>query len=112
MHKPPKSNTAGEGTRIEFIPYTGSEKRLSARKPTQDLSNLKLGVHGQSVTCMVHNISETGALLETSIRDLPDRFILENPNENLRKLCRIVWSCGELTGVEFVNSSSATAEIR
>lgn len=104
MKPEPSSGPELVNTRIEFLPLE-DDRRLAPRFPTRELSSLQTGPAGKTITCMVHNLSETGAMIETSIRDLPKRFILDNPNRKLRKLCRIVWSCGDLTGVEFIATS-------
>ena len=91
-----------ETARIEFITPIADDRRRSPREEARDLSSLTLNVNDRPVTCLVHNISETGAMIETSVRDLPARFILDNPTKKLRVLCRVVWSCKGLTGVEFI----------
>ena len=80
---------------------SNSERRTAPRKKTEDLSSIVVNVNGRIITCMVHNISETGAMIQTSTRELPQRFILDNPNEGIRRACRVIWSKGDLTGVEF-----------
>ena len=54
------------------------------------------------VTCMVHNISATGAAL--SIRQpsiLPDAFVLVLEMEHRRRPCHVVWRRGNRIGVTF-----------
>ncbi len=82
-----------------------SDRRIAPRKPTEDLSSIVVDIDGRKITCMVHNISATGAMIQTSIRDLPRRFILDNPNEGIRRACRVVWSKDDLTGIEFLTTS-------
>lgn len=104
MKPEPSFGAKSLNARIELIPAK-DDRRDAPRIPTKDISSLETGRSGQSITCLVHNLSDTGAMIETSTRTLPKRFILDNPNRNLRKLCRIVWSCGDLTGVEFIGSN-------
>ena len=96
--------TEPETANIEFISTSETDRRRTPREDTSDLSSLKVGVNGRPITCLVHNISATGAMIETSVSDLPQRFILDNPTKNIRALCRIVWSCRGLSGVEFINA--------
>lgn len=102
MHQARFQKSDPARARIEFVPITENDRRDRPRKPTRDLSSLRTGPADPAITCMVHNLSETGAMIETSTRDLPERFILDNPAQNIRKLCRVVWSCGGLTGLEFI----------
>lgn len=103
MTNPTYSETPNSRAHIELMSSKPNDRRTATRKPTKDLSSLKVGMKGPTITCMVHNVSETGALIETSTRELPERFILDNPDQGIRKLCRVVWSYGQLTGVEFLN---------
>ena len=78
------------------------ERRRSTRVPVNDLSEI-LNEKGKSVCgCVVHNLSETGAMLEVSHQDLPKRFVLANRKKNTKAACSIVWQCGGLVGVEFL----------
>ena len=80
----------------------GPERRRSERVPVNDLSEI-LNEKGKSVCgCVVHNLSETGAMLEVSQQDLPKRFVLANRKKNTKAACSIVWQCGGLVGVEFL----------
>ena len=81
------------------------ERRIVPRKQTEDLSSIVVSIDGRTITCLVHNISETGAMVQTSVRDLPQRFVLDNPNEGIRRVCRVIWVDGDMTGVEFVKTS-------
>lgn len=82
------------------------DRRIAPRKRTEDLSSIVVDIDGRKITCMVHNISKTGAMIQTSLRELPRRFILDNPKEGIRRACRVIWSEGDLTGIEFVKTDS------
>ena len=82
-----------------------NERRIAPRKHTEDLSSIVVSVDGRTITCLVHNISATGAMIQTSTRDLPKRFVLDNPNEGIRRACRVIWEEGDMTGIEFVKST-------
>lgn len=81
------------------------DRRIAPRKQTEDLSSIVASVDGRAITCLVHNISATGAMIQTSTRDLPKRFVLDNPNEGIRRACRVIWEEGDMTGVEFVKTT-------
>lgn len=83
------------------------DRRIAPRKRTEDLSSLVVDLGGRRVTCLVHNISETGAMIQTSLRELPKRFILDNPSEGIRRTCRVVWTKGDLIGIEFLKSATS-----
>ena len=89
---------------IEFIPIGRTERRGARRQQVNELASLNTKVNAPPITCLVHNLSDTGAMIETSVKELPQRFILDNPTRNMRTLCRVVWSCQGLTGVEFIKS--------
>ena len=77
------------------------ERRISNRASTHDFSEAQNRETERIITCMVHNLSDGGAMVESST-NLPSRFVLDTPNQSIRRLCRVVWNCGNLTGVEFV----------
>lgn len=83
-----------------------SERRRSRRFRIENLSELVLDVNGRTITCVIHDISETGALLETSTGNLPNCFVLNAPDQSLRVLCRKVRTWNNLTGVEFLRNGS------
>lgn len=78
------------------------ERRREAREPARDLCEIEMDSSGYAVTCMVHNLSESGALIETSDRSVPDRFILTNHFRSERVVCRVAWRKDKLLGVRFV----------
>jgi len=100
-NKTAKSNQA---TIIAERGSAGVDRRIAYRKTTEDLSSIVVNIDGRKITCLVHNVSDTGAMIQTSIRDLPARFILDNPSEGIRRACKVVWSEGDMTGIEFVRT--------
>ena len=91
---------------LAFKPELPSEsyhnRRVHQRFKRCDLAEIIIHLEGRVITCLVHNISEGGAMIESSTRELPKRFILNYQKENTRKICRVVWSCGNLSGLAFL----------
>jgi len=56
---------------------------------------------GNAVTCVVRNLSETGAKLETN-DPIPGTFELVFDLDNSRRSCSIVWRKGSMIGVKFL----------
>lgn len=82
-------------------PKTLDERRDTAREPARDLCEIVVDNARFAISCLAHNISATGALLESSSTDVPDRFILANHAKRMRTVCRVVWRCGRMMGVRF-----------
>ncbi len=74
------------------------------RQKTHDLSEIVNNKGKVAGTCVVHDLSRKGAMLEVSISDLPTRFILTNHIRRSKVACRVVWRCGSLAGVEFLTN--------
>lgn len=54
------------------------------------------------ISCMVRNISATGALLEVeSPLGIPERFLLVMPSDQLSRPCRTIWKSERRLGVRF-----------
>ncbi len=83
------------------LPYEG---RRSRRFQIENLSELVLDINGRTISCMVRNISETGAMIESSSNELPNCFVLSIPEQNLRVLCRKVWEQENRIGVAFLKN--------
>ena len=77
------------------------EKRRFARIPARDISEIFLTGSRVPLACMVHNLSEHGAMIETSEPDLPQRFILTNHARRNRMVCEVAGRSGKLLGVRF-----------
>lgn len=78
------------------------DRRGGMRQPAADLSEIARERSAIKTTCMVRNISNTGAMIEIAALEIPDRFILTNHARNVRMVCRIAWREGRLVGVTFV----------
>lgn len=81
-----------------------SDQRRAERSQAHDLSEIILDGRKYGFACLIHNISETGALLEVSCGDLPKRFVLANYTKKTKTLCRQVWRDNRLLGVNFLTS--------
>lgn len=79
------------------------EKRLHPRAQALDLSEIFLVSSNQAFACMVQDISETGAKLQVSCGDLPDKFALVNHIKRTRTLCKTIWRKNSLIGVRFIS---------
>ncbi len=77
-----------------------NDQRESSRRRVLKAGTIQFG--GDSVPCMLRNISETGASIEiTSPLWFPDRFTLIVPSEGLSKPCHVVWRKEKRLGVAF-----------
>lgn len=57
---------------------------------------------GGGISCVIRNISETGAMLDvTSPVGIPERFSLVPATEDNRYSCRVVWRKEKRIGVIF-----------
>lgn len=83
-----------------------ADRRIAPRRQTRYISELIIDINGTAISCMVHNISKTGAMIETSSRNLPNRLILSCEAEKIRRVAKVVWSCGALAGVQFIGSET------
>ena len=91
-----------ELTEAEF--ESGIDQRRDLRSEAHDISEIILDGRKQGIACMIHNISESGALLEVSCGELPKRFILANYTKSTKTLCRQVWRNKRMMGVNFLSS--------
>jgi hypothetical protein len=80
------------------------ERRKAPRRPINRTAEFQLGLGSLPRTCMVTDISDTGARLFTEIIDVPERFTLSVSGEGVtyRHECRVIWRLGGELGVEFV----------
>jgi len=78
------------------------DRRGRRREPVYDLGEIRFAGSSLPVTCLVHNFSGSGALVEAATTQLPPRFILANLVRQYRAVCEIVWSNGRQLGVRFV----------
>jgi hypothetical protein len=80
------------------------ERRNTQRRVINRVAQYHCGLGALPRTCMVTNISDTGARLYSET-DLPETFTLSLSGEavNIRRECRVVWRLGGEFGVEFVD---------
>lgn len=93
--------------RIDEEPATeaaghGADRRDSPREPARDLADIVTDGAKLALTCMVRNVSGTGALIEAGTREVPERFVLVNHARKFRSVCRVVWRRGAMIGVRFL----------
>lgn len=80
------------------------ERRERRREAAYDISEITFPGSRLPVTCMVHNYSGCGALLEAAATELPARFILANHARRERAVCQVVWRKGPQMGVRFLTA--------
>ncbi len=83
-----------------------ANRRAFPRENTGELAELILDLTGRKIVCLVHNISDGGAMVESSSMPLPKRLILNYASKEIRKVCRLAWSDGNMAGLEFVTNQS------
>jgi hypothetical protein len=83
---------------------SSADQRRAMRSQAHDLSEIILDGRTQGAACMIHNISQSGALLEVSCGELPKRFVLANYTKKTKTLCRQVWRDNRMMGVNFLTS--------
>jgi hypothetical protein len=75
-------------------------KRRSARRNVKRAA--KISFARQSLTCMVRNVSATGAAIEAAnLAEIPDSFRLVMEMETAARKCAVVWRKKTQIGVEF-----------
>jgi len=75
-------------------------KRRSARRNVKRAA--KISFARQSLTCMVRNVSATGAAIEAAnLAEIPDSFKLVMEMETAARRCAVVWRKKTQIGVEF-----------
>jgi len=80
---------------------TAPETRRAPRLRTFKGGLITFGV-APSVDCLVRNISETGAALETEAVDVvPVDFTLIIKPEFVKRRCRVAWRSARRMGVQF-----------
>jgi hypothetical protein len=75
------------------------EKRSAPRKVVLMSGVIELA--DSALSCLVINMSISGAALEVSNTNIPDRFCLFFKADNTRIPCRVVWRDSERIGVAF-----------
>ncbi len=78
-----------------------SEKRKASRHRVLKVGTIVLK-SGGGISCMVRNVSETGACLEVASQfGIPDGFTLTIENDHTQRLCRVAWRIDKRIGVAF-----------
>jgi hypothetical protein len=63
--------------------------------------------HGRTISCLVRNLSESGAALDvTGPGEIPDRFTLALPFEGVTHRCSLIWRREMEIGVSFEEKES------
>jgi PilZ domain len=88
------------------------ERRWSGRRSTVLAGTIISDSLSGSATCVVRDLSATGALIElrnskTSVRDLPDQFALILLHDNSEVRCQIAWRQPTSIGVRFLGGFRA-----
>jgi PilZ domain len=79
---------------------TGGNKRRAARRNVKRAAQISFA--RKSVTCMVRNVSATGAAIEAAnLAAIPDSFTLVLEMETAARRCAVVWRKATQIGVEF-----------
>ncbi len=78
-----------------------ANRRAYPREKTGEMAELIVDLKGSRVACLVHNISDGGAMVESTSGELPKRLILNYKEKNIQSVCKVVWSCGNLAGLKF-----------
>lgn len=82
-----------------------SEQRGSRR--TRVLKDGKISFGGGLISCVVRNVSETGAQLAVeSPVSIPTEFVLVIPSDGVSRRARAIWWSGGRIGVRFVADAS------
>ena len=90
----PKAEAATEGKKAN------GDKRRAARRNVK--RSAKISFARQSMTCMVRNVSATGAAIEAAnLAGIPDSFQLVMEMETAARRCAVVWRKEKQIGVEF-----------
>ncbi len=79
-----------------------TNRRYHPRENMGELAELIVDLTGRKIVCLVHNISDGGAMIESSANILPKRVILNYQDKYIRKVCRVVWLDGNFAGLEFI----------
>ena len=75
-------------------------KRASPRKRVLKAGTIEFG--GSAITCMVRNMSDTGAMLDVATPvGIPDHFTLVLRANGRRMPCRVAWRKEKRIGVAF-----------
>ncbi|GIL02086.1 MAG: hypothetical protein BroJett030_19850 [Alphaproteobacteria bacterium] len=80
----------------------GAERRGAGREAARDLSEIWIAGSKVPITCLVRDISATGARIEAATATLPNRFVLTNFARRCRVVVEVVWRRDRHCGVRFI----------
>ena len=100
----PETAEAGSINPAEDKPEDWSDRRAAPRVEARELSEIIMDTREIPVTCLIRNISRTGALIESASANVSDRFILTNHARKTRVICRVAWRKGKMMGVHFLTA--------
>jgi len=84
-----------------------AERRVALRQRMLKAGTITFNRAG-GISCMVRNMSSTGALLEVESQvGIPDRFTLLIESDCLRRPCRVAWRKNKRLGVAFEKPEAA-----
>lgn len=79
---------------------TSADKRKASRRNVRRAARISFA--RQSMTCMVRDISKTGAAIETKdVAAIPDHFRMRIEMESAERRCAVVWRKPTRIGIEF-----------
>ena len=87
-----------------------ANRRAFPRENMGELAELIVDLTGRKVVCLVHNISQGGAMVESTASILPKRLILNYENKNIRKVSLVIWKDGNLAGLKFIQNETRYLE--
>src|SRR6516165_554075 len=80
-----------------------AERRASPRRRTYKVARIGFGGGRAVITCLIRNLSETGACLGVeSPVGIPDKFNLVFESGEPSRMCHVMWRKAKLIGVEFL----------
>lgn len=89
-----------------MVQHLFSERRTDPRRRALMTGTIRFKTRTGSLSCVVRNISDTGAKLVVSgSMWLPERFELEIPHQDLRIEARPVWREATEMGIVFTETS-------
>lgn len=89
-----------------MVQHLFSERRADMRRRALMTGTLRFKTRSGSLSCVVRNISDTGAkLVVTGSIWLPERFELEIPHQDMRIDARPVWRGATEMGIAFIETS-------
>lgn len=88
-----------------------AERRENSRRRTYLGGNLRFAVFSGATTCVVRNVSETGACIDVGdALWVPAHFAIDIPHLSVEAAARVVWRRGNAIGVSFEILRSSTQQ--